>query len=551
MRFMMKLKTMAALSVIAALKVNPAFAGDGKDAAEFHELLRSAVPAEMAGDSTMPLVHMLPDANVIEASNAESVEQAIAALKKSSLALLAKNTASLQKSARKQKSKSLNADTILRRHPLTIVIVPGIFGEFIPTRGFEDVLSQESSDRTAFQAKVGEALAAKDPNATDISFDVNTLKEAAKPLSELVQVGNIKDKAGKPVARVILMYTPFMSLESMGSASDHAEVFNRRLTKYLALTGPQDLAFIGYSRGTVLGLEMLAQAKARNLSWLPQVKGMISLGGVTWGSTLADDTENPNSATARAIAEVKALRANIDPGNAFTTIASWAVFLRNMALMAGQLTNHSLQPKDGELKANPIRSGIDPKSMLELVILGGGKLGIQHPVSDFGNNVRRFQAFLDSVLEGVGTLTTTARLNWWGTHSVPTSVHYYSITGAMANPEASEIDKKAFSTPIGYNNTFDDISLLQNRLDYEGISGITLNDSQVSVAQAMILPNAAAKLNPANAGMNDSFLGTVGTHHWGLALRIVNAMKDGRMNPFPREALLKALAAKVALDQEK
>ena len=42
----------------------------------------------------------------------------------------------------------------------------------------------------------------------------------------------------------------------------------------------------------------------------------------------------------------------------------------------------------------------------------------------------------------------------------------------------------------------------------------------------------------------------MGTHHWGLALPIVFDMRDGRENPTPREAMLKAMAAKIAFDIE-
>src|SRR5262249_35860618 len=76
---------------------------------------------------------------------------------------------------------------------------------------------------------------------------------------------------------------------------DRAQLMNRRLSKYVKLTGEQDLVLIGYSRGTTYALDMLAKAKAQNLPWLKNVKGMISLSGVTWGSTSADATVNPNA----------------------------------------------------------------------------------------------------------------------------------------------------------------------------------------------------------------------------------------------------------------
>jgi pimeloyl-ACP methyl ester carboxylesterase len=546
MRSMKSLFAAIALTATTATMLAPelARASDAHDAADFHELLRSGVSSEMSSDEKLALVHMLPDQDVLAATEASSVEMAIALLKRSSLSKLVKETQSTSP------SNGLIADDLLARHPLTIVLVPGIFGEFIPTRAFEEVLAQASVDRDAFKAKVADAIRNNDPNGQDLSYDFHQLKEKPLALNELVNVGTLKDKSGRAIAKVVLMFTPFMSLESMGTLTEHASMFNRRLSKYLALTGPQELAIVGYSRGTDLSLEMLAQAKAQNASWLPSVKAMISLGGVTWGSSLADDTENTSSANYQAIQEVKKLRNSIDPNDVHKTINAWATFGRAMIPIAPKMTSHPKMPESSSLKASPLNSGVDAKSIVGLTKLLWAQFDLAHPIADFAPNVLRFQALIDAALDGVGQLTTRARTEWWASHAIPLSVKYYSITGAMANPEASDVDNLAFNTAIGYNKTYDDLSLLQNRLDYESLSGIALNDSQVSVAQAMILPNAAERLNPLNAGMKSAFLGTVGTHHWGLALRTVNAMKDGRTNPFPREALLKALAAKVALDLE-
>lgn len=530
-----------------------AFASDVRDAAQFHELLRSSLPATMNSSAKLPFVHVLPDQDVLAASDADSIESAINLVKRSSLAKLAKETEQTPANPNLINGPYNNrsADELLASRPITIVIVPGIFGEFIPTRGFEEVLKQPSVEREAFAAQTAAAIKANNPNATDRSFDIRELKEKPLPLNDLVNVGSLKGKSGKTIARVALFYTPFMSLESMGSLDGHAAMFNRRLAKYLALTGPQDLVFVGYSRGTDLGLEMLAQAEAKKESWLSSVKAMISLGGVAWGSTLADDSEISQSTMGKVVQEVKNLRKGLDPESPISTLNAWAQFsiaMTAMTLLAPDLVKHPNAPTSSDLQASPISSGTDPNSLFTMVSSLFTTLGLSNPIGDFSNNVKRFQALIDAVLDGTGQLTTRARVQWWTTHTLPKQVKYYSITAAMASPESNEFDRTAFDTKIGYAKTYDDLSLLQNRLDYEALSGISLNDSQVSVAQAMILPAAAAKLNPANAGMKSAFLGSVGTHHWGLALQTVNAMKDGRMNPFPREALLKSLGAKVILD---
>ena len=70
-----------------------------------------------------------------------------------------------------------------------------------------------------------------------------------------------------------------------------------------------------------------------------------------------------------------------------------------------------------------------------------------------------------------------------------------------------------------------------------------MNDSQVAVYQSLFLPQMISNLNPQNSGLEFKQLGLLETHHWGVALEVVNKMRDGRLNPFPREKVLLALAA--------
>jgi pimeloyl-ACP methyl ester carboxylesterase len=516
------------------------------DAAELHALLRSALPPELQNDRAMSMIHMLPNAALVEASEASSPKDAIQKASATNLEQLIKQT--LEQPAADQ----LDADATLARQPITMVIVPGIFGEFIPTRAFEEVLAKPSADRDAFKKSVDEAIAKGDTNAQDSTFDMQKLGEKTVPLSDLIHVGSYTDKSGRTIARVVLFYTPFMSLESMGDLKEHAALFNRRLAKYLALTGRQKMALVGYSRGTVLGLEMLAQAQEQNLPWLAQVKAMMTLGGVTWGSSLADDVQNPQSAMHDIVEAMRMLRKEVNPDSKLETWTAEGKFAMAASQIAPRLSKHAVSPKESDLVASPVPTNLDPKSMVSMVKMMWKQMGLSHPWGGFADNVRRFQFLIDAILSGVDQLTSSSCEAWWATHTLPKNVTYYSITAAMANPDASDIEKEVFDAPYGYSKrSYDDLMLLQNHLDYQNLAGISLNDSQVSVAQAMFLPEAAARLNPSNTGLKTQMLGTVGTHHWGLALRVVNAMKDGRTNPFPREALLKALAAKVSMDLQK
>ncbi len=549
MRKMVQFSIVAALTtynMIPALASPQALPTNSNDAFEFHALMRSSVPEQMATDDKMPLVHMLPDQNILEANDAETIQQAMDSVKKTSLLNLTRNTTVKQKDV-----KPLDADEILASRQLTMVIVPGFLGEFIETRGFEDVFSQPSPERDAFEAKIKQLKDAKDPNATDKTFHRVT-QEVTKDLSELISVGSIKNKSGATVARVILLKTPPMSLESIGDLANHAVTFNRRLGKYLAITGAQDLAFVGYSRGTPLGLEMLAQAKQQNLSWLPSVKAMISLGGVTNGSSLADMYEVEKSPAKEALDTVRGLRTTLRAHwtmTAYNTVV-WLDFARRMLFLRPSLTAH-VETAPEKYQPSSFDAGVDAAAVMNLIVSVGAGLGLDHFILDYSDNVVRFQKFVDAMVEGITGLTTKARTEWWATHTVPKSVRYYTISAAMANPGNNEFEDLIFNKKVGYSLSADDKTLLQNSIDYKTVSGVALNDSQVAIAQAMILPKFVEKLNPENAGLTSSFLGTCGTHHWGLALRTVTPMKDGRLNPFPREALLKSLAAKVVLDQSK
>lgn len=529
---------------VGLLAVGNVKADTDQAARDFHDLFRSVLPVEKQAPEKLARLHMLPDSNILAAAEAGTAAEALDIVAKSNLKGLIDHTLQTQSTA-----SALDAEAILRKTPLTLVVVPGIFGEFIDTRGFEDVLMKPSKDREDFQGKVKAAAAVRDPSAFSLQYSPKTLGNETVPLSDVVNVGSITDQEGQTLVKVVLLYTKFMSLESLQDAETQAKLFNDRLTKYLSLTGPQDLAFVGYSRGTVVALEMLAQAKASASPYLQSTKGLISLGGVVWGSALADDLTRKDAPIRELLETAKILRKDVDPESRTNTYWAWFQFGKKVFQLAPKLKNKPNAPKEADLINPQVPTSLDRRSLFNLLTLAWRDFGLMHFHSDHHDNVLRFRKFFDAVLSGVESLMTEAREKWWATHELPQNVTYYAITAAMANPEASVFEKELFDGPLGYSSrSYDDLWLLQNRLDYEGAAKISLNDSQVSVPQAMFLPNAIANLSRANTGLKTQMLGTVGTHHWGLALRVVNVMKNGRTNPFPREALLKALAAKVALD---
>jgi hypothetical protein len=166
--------------------------------------------------------------------------------------------------------------------------------------------------------------------------------------------------------------------------------------------------------------------------------------------------------------------------------------------------------------------------------------------------IQRLKNLVNAALVGIDQLRTDERIKWWKSANLPESLTYYGLTAIMPNPADSELSNLMFNSNVAFaRGSFEDQFLLKGRNDYYVASGVRANDSQVAIPQAMFLPNAIHTLNPALPPLKTQFLGTIGTHHWGAALEIVFAMKQGQTNPFPRAALMKAMAAKVAFDLQK
>ena len=203
---------------------------------------------------------------------------------------------------------------------LTLVIVPGVFGEFIENRAFEEVFSRKTSAfRSHFAARlqVAKALAAKDPRyrplLTDASYSLEALAPVETPLEALVSVGSVDDVDGTPLVNLVLLNTRLLSLESAGDIGEKAAIFSRRLGKFFAVAGlPKELGIVGHSRGAIIGLDMLAKARAEKVppSWFERVRAFVSLAGVVYGSDLADNARNVAGRTPepRVTTRLRALR---------------------------------------------------------------------------------------------------------------------------------------------------------------------------------------------------------------------------------------------------
>lgn len=478
----------------------------------------------------------------------------------------------------------------LRSKPMTMVIVPGIFGEFIKTRAFEEVFEQgegRSHFWNLWQSKLSQYESINGHKYLP-SYDLNKYLMDLKRIQDLVSIASIDDTDGKPLVQVILFKTAPFSLETLGAQTERASQFNSRLSAVIEILGNEtlsNLVFVGYSRGTAIGLEMLAQAKESKLSWLNKVRGMVSLGGVNFGSALADkslpqltelETMSIKLAPMQYASEVNdsmslIQKTKIAGANAAVISENHKIFAKNIATYA--VHGYELSPA---LPKVDVRNTYQNMTQISLGNIGGLIHEVSrvfdfsletfspYVISDFNKNVQkhnnnvtryngniaRFQMFVLQTIQAARELSTQARLNWWSTRTLPLNgIKYYSVAATMSEPLASPLEKDLAESRMGFRfGSPDDTGLLQNFRDLRDYSGEHLNDSQVSINRVRFWPELTASLNPNNRGMNSQFLGVVNTHHWGLALKIVTETKDGAMNPFPRSALLKAIATSVAQD---
>ncbi|MBY0472542.1 hypothetical protein K2X30_15365 [bacterium] len=469
----------------------------------------------------------------------------------------------------------------------TLVIVPGIFGEFIKIHAFEEVFSAPSPLQVQWKNAVAKV---PPPGAMDSTFNLHKLNFESQSIEKLISVGTLNDVSGQPLVNLLVFNTPLLSLESVGNIRQRAAVFLSRLNKYFKIMGtPQHISFLGYSRGTMIGLEMLSQAEANpdRYPWLGKVNAMIAVGGVTYGSDLADvamgrvapvsSAGKGKPAITQQVQLLKTLSVQLQEVKPLTQIMldrdERAKHVRNveaiLAFNEGMLKSYgfSTEKRQGlRLHIDQLLSNIDTASdILEksiqansgadfgaiiktVSVVATQEIRFYTPTEAINTGIRKIKKLIEEALTGVDQLTTAQRLDWWAKHTIPTSLRYYAVAGTMMDSKSDNPEERAMATnDTAYNpNLVDFRSLSDNYRDFKKYSGIALNDSQVSPYKVKFWPEFGKTLNPNQPPYEASFLGVLGVHHWGMALEIVSDMKSKELDPYPRMALLRALMATVA-----
>ena len=205
--------------------------------------------------------------------------------------------------------------TALMKKPITVVILPGIFSEFSSVYVFDQIFKGDSklkSDWANFNSRPldmgsipAEIRKSLDPNRTkpavffthDRQFQMDKFQlpgsmdgKVNAEMGHIVSMASV-DSGGEPIVNLIQFHSEALTLESLGNTDFKARIFNRRLSKAFAILGspiPENIVFIGHSRGTIVALAMLAQAHKEKLPWVKNVRAMGALGGVVFGAEDAD-----------------------------------------------------------------------------------------------------------------------------------------------------------------------------------------------------------------------------------------------------------------------
>lgn len=541
---------------------------------DFRKILASYLKADQLSDNDIAQVIFNSPQELAIAPKSSSAEEFIITIDKLGQSIQPEK---LYSSSLKQKDEVLEEEELfsrLREEPLTIVIFPGIFGEFIHTHAFEEIFKNKNSAASIeFEQKIKQlqnnSCVDAYSDTCDYNYALDKMKAGdplvpvvARSLDQYIKVASVDDDKGLPLFKVLIFDAEAMSLETLGTIRENSERFTRRLEKFFKIMGvPKNMAFLGYSRGTMTALDTLALNYSQHKSWIQNVKAMISLGGVNYGTALADDAFNPKSENGKLLEQVLFVLDNLEPIDDATlqklgkstfpmqTIERGKRMINNLWLLTTIKGKKPASAKDLLATLEGIRQnamGTDIKSQLNLMIEVISNFGVTSNggslIDFFTLEHRRIDTLFRSIIAAVREMQTSERLNWWRKNEVPLHVKYYAVAGTMG--------EGLTNNRMGFNpDSVDDRMLLGNYTDYRNASGgVLVNDSQVAIQRVKFWPELSAMLNPKNSGMNSEFLGVMGTHHWGLALEIVNANKNGSLNPFPRMALLKALATKISFD---
>eukprot|EP00727_Mastigamoeba_balamuthi_P009503 m51a1_g5175 hypothetical protein (484) ;mRNA; r:150517-152322 len=417
--------------------------------------------------------------------------------------------------------------------PVTIVSLSGMFNEFVP----RDALGAAYNASSTFALAFRQAL--KDRPLTVPVWDNSVLDDVDVPLGEIVRAGSVDAADGTPLYNVVYFAQRVGSLESLSLPELVVPRLVSRIGLFLDLVGSNvdDFVLVGFSRGTVDAMHIMAQHA--ELPWGRRIRGVITLDGVVYGTSLGDcglgeTVSNPPrvcETAADMMAWVELLVNGLVPR--LTHIVQNTALITRVASEA-LLDLANLNPPQ-ELRQSHLVFPDALKSGYELVRSLLFNFDLLHPVFGYEENIQRLKNLLGALLDSMRLLSTKTRTEWWANHTVPTDRLYASVTGTLADFDHSD--------PVVHP---DEWAMRYLYYVTAQASGQELVDGPVQLSRQIFLPEVHRSLNPRQGPYEAHWLGLFFTTHEGAAMDYIFPCPDNWVDPFPRKTLVDSLATWVA-----
>ncbi|MCP4136391.1 MAG: hypothetical protein GY754_35800 [bacterium] len=458
-------------------------------------------------------------------------------------------------------NKIENVDGYFKKEkPVTFVVVPGIFGEFIDQRPFEEVLQAKGS----FYHKWISQLKS---NTSEV-YSLADLAAVERTLDTMIDIASIDDSDGNALANLVLLKPVKGSLETFGTLDDNVQVYLKRLSKLYSIIDENETSeiyLIGYSRGLPVALDLLVQSRAQadTYSWSQKLKGVVGLAGVFYGSDLAEEAiynpESPDHKSLQVVGEfVNGLSTEVTKEGIKNNLVSLNAAIEEVAAI--QLDAALNKPAGLLLEKAQYETDLaDPNVAVSYILKLAsayfelGDADISNILSgaaskNYSENIVRLKLLTNKVVSGIHTLTNQGRIEWWKNNIIPSDVKIFSLTGSM--PDVT-IPGEGFSDLIsfpyyGANMADYQVMLRDGYYGVFGSTGVELNDSQITTYRARFWPTLGPVINPDQEIVRHYFLGCFGTHHWGFSFPFGLESGDQKENPFPRSIFFKSIAAYVS-----
>ena len=453
-------------------------------------------------------------------------------------------------------------------HRLTFLVFPGILGEFIPNKPFDDVAQQYASVRSPLV----DAWKALDPLAFPcvhtslaLSGESDHLEETHSPLRELFTVFALPETKESPGADVVVLKAPLFSLETLGDMRALGPRYAMRVAKLweaLQYT-PDHIVLIGYSLGVIPALDFVYASQAQEGA--APISHLISLSGILYGSAVADEALGYSSASTSIyrewVREVWSLHETLEPLEAQSSVgkklatlarnqAAWSRFLADFARVS--VTRSGELGQLGDL-GKKLLSEMDQGKVLRGLGFTGSLL-TEHGqwIRAYNRNIRRWRLFLEQALSAFDQLSTRGRQQWFESHEpLPSSLRFISVSAVMPSEVLDEPSRSRLTQAFN-PRMLDFLFIRENLRMHQTLTKVQAMDAWVGIGESRYDPKVTCLLAQAwcAAEFPHEWWGVLNTDHWGIAIAKALPQKGVILHPFPRAVFLRAAAAALSQDSK-